>query len=396
MTDVAPRSVGEAGAAIAAPPAKRPRWRLSPINARRLANFRANRRGYWAFVIFSTLFVLSLFAEFIANDRPLVARYKGEILFPVLVNYPEEKFGGFLAKTDYRDPVIQKEINANGWMVWPPIRFSYETQNLEVPTPAPSPPTWRLTDAQCRDAAARLERNQGRDRESLGCRDIEWNWLGTDDQTRDVLARLIYGFRLSVLFGLALTLVSSLVGVALGAVQGYYGGFTDLTLQRIIEIWGAIPSLYVLLIFSNFFPPSFFTLLFILLLFAWMSLVHVVRAEFLRARNFDYVRAARALGLADGTIIMKHVLPNAMVATLTMLPFILSGAVNSLTALDFLGLGMPPGSPSLGDLLRQGKANLTAPWLALTGFFVIATTLSLLIFIGEAVRDAFDPRKAFA
>jgi microcin C transport system permease protein len=339
---------------------------------------------------------LSLFAEFIANDRPLLARYKGEWLFPVFIDYPEEKFGGFLAKTDYRDPVIQKEIEAHGWAVWPRIRFSYETQNLDVPTPAPSPPTWQLTDEQCRAAATRLPRNAGRDPARLGCSDIEWNWLGTDDGTRDVVARLIYGFRLSVFFGLALTLVSSLIGIALGAVQGYYGGYVDLTLQRVIEIWGAIPSLYVLLILSNFFAPSFFTLLGILLLFAWMSLVHVVRAEFLRTRNFDYVRAARALGLPDSQIIIKHVLPNAMVATITMLPFILSGAVNSLTALDFLGLGMPPGSPSLGDLLRQGKANITAPWLGLTAFFSIAATLSLLIFIGEAVRDAFDPRKTFA
>ena len=380
-----------------APPLPRKGWfNLSPINQRRLANFKANKRGYWAFWIFMTLFLGTLFAELIANDRPLLARYKGEILFPALIDYPEEKFGGFLAKTDYRDPAIANEIEAHGWALWPPVRFSYRTHNLDLPTPAPSPPTWRLRDEQCRDSAAKLDRNKGRDAATLGCKDIEWNWLGTDDQGRDVLARLIYGFRLSVLFGLILAAVSSAIGITAGAIQGYFGGWTDLIFQRFIEIWTSIPSLYLLIILSAVITPGFFVLLGILLLFSWVSLVGVVRAEFLRARNFEYVRAAKALGLKDSTIIMKHLLPNAMVATITYLPFVLNGSIATLTSLDFLGFGLPPGSPSLGELLAQGKANLQAPWLALTGFCIIALMLSLLIFIGEAVRDAFDPRKTFA
>ncbi|MGL5734581.1 MAG: ABC transporter permease [Beijerinckiaceae bacterium] len=383
-------------AGLAPPIPRKGFFNLTPINQRRLDNFRANRRGYWSFWIFTTLFIVSLFAEFIANDKPLIASYKGEILFPVFVDYPEEKFGGFLARTDYRDPVIAKEIEANGWAVWPPIRFSYRTHNLDLPTPAPSPPTWRLADEQCRTAAAKHERNKGRDPATLTCRDIEWNWLGTDDQGRDVVARLIYGFRLSVLFGLILATVSSLIGIAAGAVQGYFGGWTDLIFQRFIEIWTSIPSLYLLIILSAVITPGFFVLLGILLLFSWVSLVGVVRAEFLRARNFEYVRAAKALGLKDSAIIIKHLLPNAMVATITYLPFVLNGSIATLTSLDFLGFGLPPGSPSLGELLAQGKANLQAPWLALTGFIIIATMLSLLIFIGEAVRDAFDPRKTFA
>jgi microcin C transport system permease protein len=370
--------------------------RLTPINRRRLENFKANRRGYWSFWIFLVLFVASLFAEFIANDRPIVASYKGEILFPVFVNYPEEKFGGFLATTDYRDPVIAKEIEQNGWAVWPPIRFSYRTHNLDLPTPAPAPPTWLLEDEQCRDLAGRLDRNRGRDPASLGCADIEWSWFGTDDQGRDVVARLIYGFRISVLFGLILAIISSVIGVFAGAVQGYFGGWTDLIFQRVIEIWTSIPSLYLLIIISAVITPSFWVLLGILLLFSWVALVGVVRAEFLRARNFEYVNAARALGLSNAKIMWRHVLPNAMVATLTFLPFILNGSITTLTSLDFLGFGLPPGSPSLGEMLAQGKANLQAPWLGLTGFFVIATMLSLLIFVGEAVRDAFDPRKTFA
>jgi microcin C transport system permease protein len=371
-----------------APPLPREGFiRLSPLNRRRFQNFKANRRGYWSFWIFTILFILSLFAEFIANDRPIVASYEGEILFPIFVEYPEEKFGGFLATTDYRDPVIAKEINENGWMIWPPIHFSYDTHNLDLPVPAPAAPTWMLTDEQCRPLA---ERNGG-----TGCSDIEWNWLGTDDQGRDVVARLIYGFRISVLFGLLLAGISSIVGVAAGAVQGYFGGWLDLLFQRFIEIWTAIPSLYLLIIISAVITPSFFVLLGILLLFSWVSLVGVVRAEFLRARNFEYVRAAHALGLSNTTIILKHLLPNAMVATLTFLPFILNGSITTLTSLDFLGFGLPPGSPSLGELLAQGKANLQAPWLGLTGFLVIAFMLSLLIFVGEAVRDAFDPRKAF-
>src|SRR5919205_2639845 len=366
---------------------RRGKW-LTGINLRRWQLFRANRRGYWSFWIFLVLFVASLFAEFIANDRPIVAQYKGEWLWPVFVTYPEEKFGGFLAVTDYRDPVIRKEIADNGWALWPPIRFSYDTHNLDLPVPAPAPPTWMLSDEKCRPIAEKLG--------GVGCRAIEWNWLGTDDQGRDVVARLIYGFRISVLFGLILAGISSVVGVIAGAVQGYFGGWTDLLFQRVIEIWTSIPSFYVLIIISAVITPSFFVLLGILLLFSWVSLVNVVRAEFLRGRNFEYVRAARALGLSNATIMFKHLLPNAMVATLTFLPFILNGSISTLTSLDFLGFGLPPGSPSLGELLAQGKANLQAPWLGLTGFFVIAFMLSLLIFVGEAVRDAFDPRKAFA
>ena len=366
--------------------------KLSPINRRRLDNFKRNRRGYWSFWIFITLFVLSLFAEVIANDRPIIAVYKGEILFPVVKDYPEEKFGGFLAQTDYRDPVIAKEIEDNGWMLWPPIRFAYGTHQRDLPTPAPSAPTWWLSDDVCKAAGEKLDPPKP----NAACRDLEWNWLGTDDGGRDVLARVIYGFRISVLFGLILAGISSVIGILAGAVQGYFGGKVDLYFQRIIEIWSAIPSLYLLMILSNFFQPSFFTLLGILLLFSWVALVHVVRAEFLRARNFDYVRAARALGLSDARIMVKHVLPNAMVATMTFLPFILNGSITTLTSLDFLGFGLPPGSPSLGELLLQGKSNISAPWLGLTGFSVIALMLSLLIFIGEAVRDAFDPRKTFA
>jgi microcin C transport system permease protein len=372
-----------------APALPRKGWiNLTPINQRRLANFRANRRGFWSLWIFLVLFVVTLFAELIANDRPILARYKGEWLFPSIVSYPEEKFGGFLARTDYRDPVIANEIEANGWMLWPPVRFSYNTINLDLPKPAPSPPTWTLTDADCKAVAGK--------RGGSTCRDIEWNWLGTDDRGRDVLARVVYGFRISVLFGLTLALISSIIGIAAGAVQGYFGGWTDLVFQRFIEIWTSIPSLYLLIIISSFIAPSFFVLLGILLLFSWVSLVNVVRAEFLRARNLEYVKAARALGLTNGKIMWKHVLPNAMVATLTMMPFILNGSITTLTSLDFLGFGLPPGSPSLGEMLQQGKSNLQAPWLGSTAFMTIALMLSLLIFIGEAVRDAFDPRKTFA
>jgi microcin C transport system permease protein len=362
--------------------------KLTPINRRRLNNFKANKRGWWSLWIFLTLFVLSLFAEFLANDRPLIVRYKGEWLFPVAVNYPEEKFGGFLATTDYRDPVIAKEIGEHGFAIWPPIRYSYRTHNLDLPVPAPAPPTWMLKDEQCKVVAERIG--------GAGCRDLEWNWLGTDDQGRDVVARLIYGFRISILFGLILCGISSVIGIAAGAIQGYFGGWTDLIFQRVIEIWTSIPALYLLIIVAAIITPSFFVLLGILLLFSWVALVGVVRAEFLRARNFEYVRAARALGLSNRAIMIKHLLPNAMVATLTFLPFILNGSITTLTSLDFLGFGLPPGSPSLGELLAQGKSNLQAPWLGLSGFVVIALMLSLLIFIGEAVRDAFDPRKTFA
>ncbi len=372
--------------------------RLGPMGRRRLDNFRRNRRGYWSAWIFCVLFGLSLFAEFIANDKPIVASYQGELLFPIFVNYPEEKFGGFLAETDYRDPTIANEIAAHGWMIWPPIRFANNTRNLDLPTPAPSPPTWMLSEAQCQAALKAIEsRDPQKTVKGPGsCRDLEWNWLGTDDSGRDVLARVIYGFRLSLVFGLILAGVSSIVGVAAGAVQGYFGGWLDLTMQRLIEIWSSLPHLYILIILSAILAPSFLLLLFILLLFSWVSLVHLVRAEFLRARNFEYVNAARALGLSNGKIIVKHVLPNAMVATLTFLPFIVNSSIGTLTSLDFLGLGMPPGTPSLGELLLEGKNNLSAPWLGLTGFFVVAVMMSLLVFIGEAVRDAFDPRKTFA
>ena len=389
LTEAPPPAAQRSDAAPAAPTTAGKGWlKLAPINRRRLDNFKANRRGWWSLWIFLALFVLSLFAELIANDRPLFVQYKGEWLLPVAVNYPEEKFGGFLATTDYRDPVIAKEIADNGFAVWPLIRYSYRTHNLDLPVPAPAPPTWMLSDEQCRPMA---ERSGG-----SGCRDLEWNWLGTDDQGRDVVARLIYGFRISVLFGLILTSISSVIGITAGAVQGYFGGWTDLIFQRFIEIWTSIPALYLLIIVAAVITPSFFVLLGILLLFSWVALVGVVRAEFLRARNFEYVRAARALGLSNGTIMVRHLLPNAMVATLTFLPFILNGSITTLTSLDFLGFGLPPGSPSLGELLAQGKANLQAPWLGLSGFVVIALMLSLLIFIGEAVRDAFDPRKTFS
>lgn len=371
------------------PPPRGTRFAVSPINRRRWANFTANRRGYWSLWIFLAIFGLTLFAEFLANDRPILASYKGELLFPTFVEYPEEKFGGFLAVTDYRAPFVQDEIEANGWILWPPIRYSYQTINSEIPEPAPARPSWMLDkDARCVRYAAGVD--------DKNCTVWNWNWLGTDDQARDVLARLIYGFRLSVLFGFALTVLSSIVGVMAGAVQGYFGGRVDLFFQRFIEIWTSVPSLYLLLIISSILVPGFWVLLGILLLFSWVALVGVVRAEFLRARNFEYVKAARALGVGNLTIMFRHLLPNAMVATLTFMPFILNGSITTLTSLDFLGLGMPPGSPSLGELLAQGKNNLQAPWLGITGFIVISLMLSLLIFVGEAVRDAFDPRKTFA
>jgi microcin C transport system permease protein len=373
----------------------RPWLTLSPMNRRRLDNFRRNRRGAWSLRIFLVLFACSLCAEFIANDRPLIASYKGEILFPVFVDYPEEKFGGFQARTDYRDPFVADEINAHGWMIWPPIRFANSTTILDPSTPLPTPPTWLLTDRQCRAA---LQKRKVADAETVPrpCSRLEPLWLGSDQDGHDIVARLLYGFRISVLFGLILAGVSSVIGVFAGAVQGYFGGWLDLMMQRVIEIWSSLPHLYILIILSAILAPSFFVLLTILLLFSWVSLVHVVRAEFLRARNFEYVNAARALGLTNGKIIVKHVLPNAMVATLTFLPFIVNSSISTLTSLDFLGLGMPPGSPSLGELLLEGKANLSAPWIGISAFAVIALLLSLLIFIGEAVRDAFDPRKTFS
>ena len=372
--------------------------RLTPLNRRRLGNFQRNRRGLWSFWIFLVLFGVSLFAEVVANDRPLIASYKGELLFPVLIDYPEDKFGGFEATTDYRDPTIANEIAANGWMIWPPIRFANNTVKLDPPTPFPSPPTWALSEAQCKAAIAN-EVARGVMQSPAGggsCRDLEMEWLGTDANGHDVVARLNYGFRISVLIGLILAGVSSVVGVAAGAVQGYFGGWLDLVMQRFIEIWSSLPHLYILIILAAILSPGFFVLLFILLLFSWVSLVHVVRAEFFRARNLEYVNAARALGLTDFKIIVKHMLPNATVATLTFLPFIVNSSISTLTSLDFLGLGMPPGSPSLGELLLEGKSNLSAPWLGLSAFAIIALLLSLLIFIGEAVRDAFDPRKTFS
>jgi microcin C transport system permease protein len=362
---------------------------LSPINKRRWENFKANKRGYWSLWIFLVLFFVTLFAEFIANNKPIVVAYDGHWYAPVFRYYPETTFGGeFETEADYRDPYLVKKIaEKGGWMLFPPIRYSYSTSNLDLPTPAPSPPTWMLSEAQCKAVAER--------KGVSGCAGLEQNWLGTDDQGRDVLARVIYGFRISVLFGLVLTIVSSFIGVAAGAVQGYFGGWTDLLFQRFIEIWTAIPSLYLLLIISSVLAPGFFVLLGILLLFSWVALVGLVRAEFLRARNFEYVQAARALGVSNLVLMVRHLLPNAMVATLTYLPFILSSSVMTLTALDFLGFGLPPGSPSLGEMLSQAKANVQAPWLGITGFFTVAILLSLLIFIGEAVRDAFDPRKTY-
>jgi microcin C transport system permease protein len=371
---------------VVAPPR---RFAVSPLNKRRWQNFKSNRRGYWSLWIFLVLFVVTLFAEFIANDKPLYISYAGKSYFPVVFTYPETTFGGdFETAADYRDPYLQKLIaDKGGRMIWPPIRYSYDTHNLDLPTPAPSPPTWLLTEAQCKSVVER--------KGLKSCSDLEYNWLGTDDQGRDVLARLVYGFRISVLFGLILTIVSSIVGVAAGAVQGYFGGWTDLLFQRFIEIWTSVPELYLLLIISSVLVPGFFVLLGILLLFSWVRLVGLVRAEFLRGRNFEYIQAARALGVSNVVIMFRHLLPNAMVATLTFLPFIMSSSVMTLTALDFLGFGLPPGSPSLGELLSQGKANVQAPWLGLTGFFTVALMLSLLIFVGEAVRDAFDPRKTF-
>ena len=338
---------------------------LGEIGQRRLRTFKANRRGYWSLWIFSALFLVTLFADVVSNDKPLLIRYDGGFYFPILHAYPETTFDGFLeTEADYSDLEVQELIEEKGWIFWPLIPFSFDTICYDLPTPAPSPPTTR-------------------------------HWLGTDDQARDVVARLIYGFRISVLFGLVLTVISSVIGIAAGAVQGYFGGRVDLVFQRFIEIWSSLPTLYLLIILASVVQPGFWWLLGLLLLFSWTHLVRVVRAEFLRTRNFDYVRAARALGASDLSIMLNHILPNAMVATLTFLPFILSGAITSLTALDFLGFGLPPGSASLGELLNQGKNNLSAPWLGLSGFFVIALMLSLLIFIGEAVRDAFDPQKSF-
>lgn len=335
---------------------------LSPINQRRFAKFRSNKRGWYSLWIFIILFTVSLFADFIANDKPIYINYAGKHYFPVLFTYTEKELGGeFETEADYRDSYVIEQIDSNGYRVNAPVRFSYDTINYELPVPAPSPPT-------------------------------AINILGTDDQGRDVFARVLYGFRISILFGLILTFVSSIVGVVAGAVQGYYGGWVDLLAQRFLEIWGSLPVLFLLIILSSFIQPNFWWLLGIMLLFSWMALVGVVRAEFLRGRNLEYVKAARALGLQDSAIMFKHILPNAMVATITFMPFILTGSITTLTSLDFLGFGMPLGSPSLGELVAQGKSNLQAPWLGISAFVVLSVMLTLLVFIGEAFRDAFDPR----
>lgn len=336
---------------------------MNPINELRLNNFKSNRRGWWSLWVFSTLFVISLFSEILANDKPLFVSFEGRWYFPVFVIYPETEFGGeFSTEADYKDNFVQELIHEKGWIIWPPIRFSYDTINYQLPSPAPSPPT-------------------------------SVNLLGTDDLGRDVLARTLYGFRISILFGLTLTLCSSVIGIIVGALQGFYGGKVDLIGQRVIEIWSGLPVLFLLIILSSLVQTNFWWLLGMMLLFSWMTLIDIVRAEFLRARNFEYVRAARSLGVSNWGIMFKHMLPNAMVATLTFMPFILTGSITTLTALDFLGFGLPPGSPSLGELIAQGKANLQAPWLGITAFVVLSLMLTLLVFIGEAVRDAFDPRK---
>ncbi|MEH7828272.1 ABC transporter permease [Gemmobacter denitrificans] len=365
---------------------------LSPLNQRRWRNFKANRRAWWSLWIFSVLFGLSLCAELIANDKPLLVSHKGELYTPFLTFYPETAFGGdFQTEAAYRDPEVQCLIVAQGsdacwddpegilaqaqagsvegqpikpgWMLWAPIPYSYNTIN-DIGGAAPSAPDAR-------------------------------HWLGTDDTARDVLARVIYGFRLSVSFALIVTVLTSLIGIAAGAVQGYFGGWVDLIFQRVIEIWGATPSLYIIIIVAAIWQMNFWLLVGLMVLFGWTTLIGVVRAEFLRARNFEYVRAARALGVADRVIMFRHVLPNAMVATLTMLPFLITGAIGTLAMLDFLGFGLPASAPSLGELTQQAKQNLQAPWLAFAAFATFSVMLSLLVFIFEGVRDAFDPRKTF-
>lgn len=338
---------------------------LSPLAVRRLYNFKSNRRGYYSFWFFLLLFVISLFSEILANDKPILVRYDNQFYFPLLSSYAETTFGGeFEIEADYTDPFIRELIREKGWLILPPIPYSYQTIDYDLAVSAPSPP----------------DRN---------------HWLGTDDQGRDLVARVLYGFRISVLFGLLLTFFSSIFGIAVGAIQGYFGGLIDLLGQRVIEIWSGLPALYILIIMASVIEPGFFSLLIIMLFFSWMALIGVVRAEFLRARNFEYVQAARALGVKNSIIIIRHVLPNAMVATFTFLPFIVGGSVTTLTSLDFLGFGLPPGAPSLGEMLNQGKNNLQAPWIGFTSFITLSVLLSLLVFIGEAVRDAFDPRKTW-
>ena len=339
--------------------------KISPLNKRRLQNFKSNKRGLYSFWIFSFLFILSICANFIANDKPLLINYKNNYYFPIIITYSETTFGGdFETEADYRDPYVKKLIADQGWIIMPLIPFSFNTIIRDLDVPVPSPPSKK-------------------------------NWLGTDDQARDVLARLIYGFRISILFGFTLTFFSMLLGVSAGAIQGYFGGKIDLFFQRFMEIWSAIPTLYVLIILASIVQPNFWWLLIILLLFSWMGYVGVVRAEFLRARNLDYIRAAKALGVSNMTIMWRHLLPNATVATITFLPFSLSASVTALSGLDFLGFGLPPGSASLGEMVNQGRNNLQAPWLGITSFFTLGLMLGLLVFVGEAIRDALDPRKTF-
>ncbi|WP_151752678.1 ABC transporter permease [Acinetobacter soli] len=336
---------------------------MSPVMQQRLARFKQNRLGFICLIVFAVIFVLAIFSELIANDKPLVVKYQQSYYFPVIQSYPETTFGGvFETETDYKDPAVQQLIDRDGWALWPVIPFSYQTPNLELAVPVPSPPS-------------------------------QQNWLGTDDQGRDVLARILYGLRVSLLFGFALTLCAAFIGILIGALQGYYGDWVDLIGQRVLEVWGGLPMLFMVMILVSMFTPSVYWLFVIMLLFGWTALVGLVRAEFLRARNFDYVRAARALGVADRIIIFRHILPNAISSSLSQLPFMLTANITALTALDFLGYGLPPDAASLGELLLQGKNNLNAPWLALSGFFTLALVLSLLIYVGEATRDAFDPRR---
>lgn len=338
---------------------------LSPVNRARWLRFKANRRAWWSLWIFTLVFALSLVSELVANEEPLLIWYEGKPYFPLVQDYTELDFGGdFDLMADYRDPYLKDLIESKGWILWPPIPYAYNTINYDLPSPAPSPPTTE-------------------------------NWLGTDDKGRDVLANVLYGFRLSALFGFMTTIISAIIGVAAGAVQGFYGGRLDLFMQRFMEIWGSMPTLFILIILMSIVTPSFWWLVLVVLLFGWMGFVGVVRAEFLRTRNFEYVLSARAMGMSDSRLMFRHILPNAMVATLTFLPFTLSGSITILTSLDFLGFGMPPGSPSLGLLLAQGKANIQAPWLGFTAFFIVGFMLTTLIFVGEGVRDAFDPRKAY-
>ena len=338
--------------------------KLSKLNQRRLNNFKSNKRGYYSFWIFSFLFIISLFANFIANEKPLLVKYNSNFYYPIFSFYSETTFGGdFETEADYKDPYVKNLIEENGWMIMPIIPYSYNTIN-DLERAAPSPPDQK-------------------------------HWLGTDDTSRDVLARILYGFRLSVFFAIVVTLISSIIGIAAGAIQGFFGGWIDLIFQRLIEVWGATPSLYIIIIVAAILQMNFWLLVLLLSLFSWTALVGVVRAEFLRARNFEYVRAARALGVSNFVIMYRHILPNAMVATITMLPFIITGSIGSLAALDFIGYGLPSSYPSLGELTLQAKNNLQAPWLGFSAFITFALMLSLLVFIFEGIRDAFDPRKIF-